>query len=453
MRFAAALFLFVVPVRAEFSAGAAKRVITPDLKSRPVYLAGFGQNRVAAGVHDDLYARCVAFSAGGTVVVCGVDSIGLFLDDVEKIRDSVNDRLEEPADIVVAAVHDHAAPDTMGLWGPAPGNSGIDEQYNVLLVDRVAEAAVEAVRSLRPASLKLASLRTTELDSFIADDRPPRVLDSELVVVSAIDSSGATIATLVNWANHPETLGPANKEITADYPGYFYSALERKMGGVAVLVNGALGGMQSPLEAKIADPATGKPAPAGSFRKAEILGARVAELAAQPLKAPQRARPEQVEYYEAAIEIPVTNQGFRKAAAAGVFGQRKALGPEGVMRTVVGVIRISDSKGPLLEAAVVPGELYPELSVGGVKRYAGADFPDAPVEPPIKAMMTAPYRMLIGLGNDEIGYLIPKAEWDEKAPWLKSAASAWYGEVNSPGPDAAAIVADAIEALLEETGD
>ncbi len=91
--------------------------------------------------------------------------------------------------------------------------------------------------------------------------------------------------------------------------------------------------------------------------------------------------------------------------------------------------------------------MYPELSVGGVERYAGADFPDAPIEAPIKPMLGAPFRMLIGLADDEIGYIIPKAEWDEKAPYLQNAAKAWYGEENSVGPDAAGRISEAVRSL------
>ena len=85
-----------------------------------------------------------------------------------------------------------------------------------------------------------------------------------------------------------------------------------------------------------------------------------------------------------------------------------------------------------------------------MERYAGADFPDAPIEPPIKPMLHAPYRMLIGLADDEIGYIIPKAEWDEKPPYLQNAKKAWYGEENSVGPDAAARIAAAIQELARE---
>ena len=60
--------------------------------------------------------------------------------------------------------------------------------------------------------------------------------------------------------------------------------------------------------------------------------------------------------------------------------------------------------------------------------------------------------MLIGLADDEIGYIIPKAEWDEKAPYLKNAKKAWYGEENSVGPDAAPRIAAAFQQLVKSAG-
>ena len=99
-------------------AGAAKNAITPDLKTHgPVYMAGFGNNRVATGVHDDLFARCFAMDAGGAraLIICGVDSIGIFLDDVDRIRALVA-RSVDRADLVIASSHVHQGPDAMGLY-------------------------------------------------------------------------------------------------------------------------------------------------------------------------------------------------------------------------------------------------------------------------------------------------------------------------------------------------
>jgi hypothetical protein len=427
----------------EFRAGAFKTAITPPVKGRtPVYMAGFGHNRVAVTVHDDLYARCLAFSSGQKpLVVCEVDLIGLFLDDVQRVRAKVPE-----ADVVVASTHVHEGPDTMGLWGPAAGQSGLDEAYNSVVVDRVAEAAKGALAALVPATPSLAVVHSAELDSFINDDRPPVVHDPDLIVLSLTGKDGKRIATAVNWANHPETLGSRNTAISADYPGFFYKRLEAKLGGMAVLWNGAVGGMQSPLGARIKDPATGAVAAENSFRKTQVLGERIADLAADAARPAKPVRIDKVEFAERIVTIPVTNPGFAMAAQADLYKGRKKTTAEGATTTSVGLIRMSGSQ-PVLAIALVPGEMYPELSVGGVERYAGADFPDAPIETPIKQMLHAPFKMLIGLADDEIGYIIPKAEWDEKPPYLQNAKKAWYGEENSVGPDAAARIAATIQEL------
>lgn len=427
----------------QFRAGAFKTVITPAMQAgHPVYMAGFGHNRIATAVHDDLYARCLAFSTGARpLVMCEVDLIGFFLDDVQRVRAKVPD-----ADLVVASTHVHEGPDTMGLWGPAPGQSGIDDAYNSLVVDRTAEAARGALAALQPATAALAVVHSAELDTFIDDDRPPVKHDPDLIILTLTGGNGQPIATAVNWANHPETLGSRNTGISADYPGFFYKRLESKVGGMAVLWNGAVGGMQSPLGAKIKDPNTGNLAPETSFRKTEILGDRIADLAADAVHSAKPVRIDKVTFAERIITIPVTNHGFELAAQADLYKGRKKETADGATTTPVGLIRMTGDQ-PVLEIALIPGEMYPELSLGGVERYSGADFPDAPIEPPIKPMLDAPFKMLIGLADDEIGYIIPKAEWDQKPPYLQNAKKAWYGEENSVGPDAAGRIAAAVQEL------
>src|SRR5947208_15731212 len=89
-----AAILFWLPhlawAQEQLRAGVAKTVVTPDVHKNKVYLAGFGHNRIATGVHDNLYARCLALAAGGQILVlCSVDVIGLFYDDVLKIREQM----------------------------------------------------------------------------------------------------------------------------------------------------------------------------------------------------------------------------------------------------------------------------------------------------------------------------------------------------------------------------
>jgi hypothetical protein len=108
------------------------------------------------------------------------------------------------------------------------------------------------------------------------------------------------------------------------------------------------------------------------------------------------------------------------------------------VKTEVGYLQLGD-----LEIAVIPGEIYPELVLGKVQDPAdpGADFPDAPIEPAIYPNMNrGKHRMLIGLGNDELGYIIPKRQWDEKPPYCYGLKKAQYGEINSVGPEVAPII-------------
>ncbi|MCJ7706507.1 MAG: hypothetical protein MUO38_02700, partial [Anaerolineales bacterium] len=58
------------------SVGYAQTVITPSL-DRPVYLAGFGQDRRAETIHDDLTARALALKdEQTTLVLAALDLIG-----------------------------------------------------------------------------------------------------------------------------------------------------------------------------------------------------------------------------------------------------------------------------------------------------------------------------------------------------------------------------------------
>jgi hypothetical protein len=60
------------------------------------------------------------------------------------------------------------------------------------------------------------------------------------------------------------------------------------------------------------------------------------------------------------------------------------------------------------------------------------------------------YQFILGLGNDELGYLIPKAEWDDQPPWLLNRPQRWYGEINSIGPDVAGVVLRGLIGLIEQ---
>ena len=460
----------------DFRAGAAKTVITPDIHAARVYIAGYDQNRVATGVHDDLYARCLALGTGDqTLVVCAADLIGLFNDDVVKIRELVKAQAPKVTHLIVASTHDHEGPDTMGLWGPEALQSGIDEKYMTWLRERIAQAAVEAARSMQPARLTLGRDDHPLLALLQSDSRPPYVKDPYLFVMRLTAATGGKpIANLINWSDHPETLGGKNTEITADYPHWLCQYVEAHLGGTAIFLNGSIGGLLSTNGSSVAlqDPDTGEVAADDTWRKAELFGNTLGQLAERAVKAGEEANVDFIAFRGATIFAPLHNDHFRVASAAGVVGGRKPFYTNGQLdRTVVekevpglGKLKFATGKGlrtevsyirllmgvhVVAEIVTVPGEIYPELVNGGITRYPGADYPDAPFEPAIRPHMKSKYQFIFGLANDELGYIIPKAEFDDQPPWLRNKKDRWYGEINSAGPDIAGGVTRALVGMIE----
>jgi hypothetical protein len=481
-RFVAGSFLLLLgaicPLRgAGLRAGAAKSTITPDVKASKVYMAGFGNNRIATGVHDDLYVRCLALGAGSeNVVMCEADLIGLFYDDVLKIRDKVKAGAPEATHVIVAATHDHEGPDTMGLWGPTPFQTGMHEPYMDQLEDRIATTAAEALHSMQEARLTLARDDHPLLALLQSDGRPPYVKDPYLFVMRlTAAATGRPIATLVNWSDHPETLGGRNTEITADYPHWLCKYVEEHLGGTAVFFDGSIGGLLSTLGNDVAlqDPDTGEIAKDDTWLKAELFGNTIGALTERALKTGESFEVDSLVVRKAVIFAPMHNDHFRVAAAFGVYGDRKPLYTNGKidrtiaekefpgygklkyatgkdMQTEVNYLMLVSHGQIVSEIVTVPGEIYPELVNGGITRYPGADFPDAPCEPTIRAHLQSKYQFVFGLANDELGYIIPKAEWDEEPPWLKNKKDRWYGEINSAGPEMAGAVTQALVGLADQ---
>jgi hypothetical protein len=429
--------------------GFAKRVITPALGARPVYLAGFGHDRRATGVHDELWARAMAVSDGQLkVALVSVDLIGLFHRDVTQARTALQ-RQVPGAVLVVSSTHNHEGPDTMGLWGPGRFSSGVDPAYLARVRQVVVDVASEALARLRPARLRLGKVRTPDL---IEDGRLPRVIDDTLVAMQIVADDGRTLGTLVNWSSHPEALGRANTLITADYPHFLRERIEQRLGGTTVFVVGSIGGLMTPLGLKLAG-TDGREIPKDSFELARAVGERAADAALAALQAGHESAASVLQHRSATVYVPLENRLFRLAMLLGVLdrevysdGQR-ATGLFGDdLMTEVGYLRLGDA-----EALLVPAEIYPELVLGGIQdpQDPGADFPGAPREGALFTRLRSEYKLVFGLANDEIGYVIPRSQWDVKKPFAYGRAREQYGEINSVGPSAAARLAEAIARLLE----
>ena len=142
----------------------------------------------------------------------------------------------------------------------------------------------------------------------------------------------------------------------------------------------------------------------------------------------------------------MTNRPLVFGAAIGVLDRDVKHGWGARTETEVALVEVG-----ALWIVCVPGELYPEIAVGGIVNPEGADYEMEPLEvPPLRSAMHGRVNMMVNLANDALGYLIPKSEWDASRPYLYGAREDTYGEIVSAGPDTARLVHGALLELFAE---
>lgn len=222
---------------ADFHAGAAMRVITPD-PLLPVS-GGVGIPKPATEKRGELTARAVAFKSGDVVVgIVSLDLLGFPSVLGDRVRAKVN---RIPADhILISATHTHSAPDCYGFPDGKGGHTG-DLKYMDFVCVQAAEALNAAFDNLQPAVLKIA---TAEARGKIAYNYyAPDLYDRRMSVIQAVSPKGQSIVTLVNYAIHPEVLGNSVGIVSPDLVGPLCERIQAQAGGMALFVNGAQGGM------------------------------------------------------------------------------------------------------------------------------------------------------------------------------------------------------------------
>jgi hypothetical protein len=371
----------------------------------PVYLAGFGMNRTALGVHDRLWARGVLFEKGGRrVLFVSCDLVGLLHVRIRRIRA----KIAGIENVVISSTHVHSGPDTVGLWGPFPGVPGVSEEYLGRLEAAIVECAERAMKARAPARLSAAE---TRVEGVCKDTRAPDVRNEVASALLARGTDGRPLAVLASFAMHPEGIWSRNRLVSSDYPHYVREALERGFpGATAVFVSADLGGMQTP-DVK-----------AHTWEEIERCGVTIAARVKEALEgAPELAVPE-VRFARAPVEFALENARFVAGLKAGVFGKDT----EGVVREEEGrVTLVSEVAAARLGEAMIvtlPGEALPEV---------GRE---------VLELMRARHRMLVGLAQDEIGYILPKEGFDPKK----------YEESMSLGPRTAPTLLDALKQLLKD---
>ncbi len=222
-------------------------------------------------------------------------------------------------------------------------------------------------------------------------------------------------------------------------------------------VSSTVSGMMTTLRLTNTDPDGNDRGASGSWEKADAIGQQLGEMALDAVEGGETVTDPVLAVRSQQFFLPIENRLFQTAGLLRVMQREQFNFDESDpidennqpdVQTEVNVIDV----GPL-QLLSIPGEMLPELAIGG---YDGSmvnapgraivevtdnppDLTAAPAGPYVKDDMNGVYRWIVGLGNDEIGYIIPSYNFklNVDSPYILEAEGHHYEETRSLGPTTA----------------
>lgn len=324
-------------------AGASAQPITPDLnKHHPIYLAGFDRNRVATGIHDELWSRSCCMQIGNnTIAFVSVDLIGIMYPTYQRIIQQLPETTQIDR-VILTSTHNHEGPDVIGLWGKGL-QSGINQKWYDDTITTIRETIIESYNNMQPAGINIAHSMAQNMSR---DSRNPKIMEEQVETIQFIDYENNPIATMVCYASHPEVLWNENTQITSDYPHYLYEHIENTIGGTALLITGPIGGLIIP---KTRD---------HTFQNAKRFGETIANISLASINNTDPIWNTKVRLATQELFIPMTNPVFRLASILNILN-RPLYQLRLNLKTSVNVIELGINAN-LAQIITLPGEDFPE---------------------------------------------------------------------------------------------
>ena len=402
-------------------AAAASVDITPPVGTS---LAGYFHERRASGIHDPLYAKALVVEDGPQVIaIVACDLIATTRETVRKIRAIARDQCGIPAqNIMVASTHTHLGPTTVEVLQSTTDGNALDR-----VVEGAAQALAQAASELQNASICLSrgelhgvafNRRYRMADGTVRTNpgadpdiiSPVGPVDPEVIVLAFTGEDGKTIALVVNFALHLDTIG--GDVISADYPAFMSEAVQRELGqNVQVLfLNGACGDINHINFMNPADPISG-------FERSraigEALGRKVLELLPQgkPVGGGVRSRSASVRLPVRAISPADAAEAQRVLASAPPFGAMS-------VEQVYAYEAVQVSKLPPSVEAEIQGLTLGECALVGIPCEVFAELG-------LEVKRQSPFRatVVVELANGYEGYLPTRRAYEEGGYEVRTARS------------------------------
>jgi len=376
--------MVVTTAEAEIQVGTGVRIITPD-PLLPIS-GGVGPGAPAREKRGDLDARALVIQSGDVrVAFVSLDLLGFPSVLGNRVYAKVN---RIPAEnILIGSSHTHSAPDCYGFPDGRGGHTG-NLEFMDMVCNKTAEAINEAIDDLKPASIRVA---TGEAQGKIAYNYyAPDLYDRRMSVIQALGTDDKPIATLVNYATHPEVLGAGVGILSPDLIGPMRDKIEAEIGGTALFMNGAQGGMITADNRKLDEPSDAARArwhDSRTWDECLRIGRLMASEALRIVKdAPVQKNPT---LFCDAIDVrfPVDSDGMWQIILGSPLNY-----PRNKDRTVTSRINVVNLGNA--QILTIPGEALPNIGY-----Y-------------LKRKMHGEHNLLFGLTNDAFGYILTKVDFN-----------------------------------------
>lgn len=393
--------------------GGKRRFTIPDIFDFYRYSFWLKPNK---GVLDPVRSKAMAIEIDGKrVVLLSLDLVGVSLAMRDQVLAMVPASGLTDADMIMTATHTHSGPGALTrnlLWETIAVDRFSGRLFRHVTA-KIAESIERALQQMEPAQIEHMSFAAEGLQSNRSNH--PGVFDPTVHVLAAKDLKGLPLGAMVNFGVHATYYGAGNLKLSADVGG----AIERSL--ATALKDRA--GAKSPIVLFV------------NSAEGDVTPTKPGDLAhygnlftEQTMKHWDRLLPVRGELKTSSKVVRAGSPSFNVRACVGQSLLRRVLASlrpslAGIMpaQTKISAWSIGD-----LVMATFPGEPTTQVGLSVKQRARDAGFQET---------------LLLGLGQDHLGYFTTPGEYREKS---YEACSSMYG------PQGAERMVESVSTLVQE---
>jgi hypothetical protein len=260
-----------------------------------------------------------------------------------------------------------------------PADFADNLKYLDTVIEKTADAINDAAAHLQAGSFRIASgpAKGKIAYNYYAE----QLYDPRCNVIQTFDTNGKVVATLVNYAIHPEVIGNGQGITSPDLVGPLYDEIQEKTGAPGIFMNSAQGGMVT------ADNRLPDKKEARSWTECVRIGTLLADEALRIVNDAPKKDSGNLYVTSEVVKFPVESPLLLAVMKNSPL--KYPTSTDNSVTTRMNLINFADA-----QMITIPGEALPNIGY-----Y-------------LKRKMKGKHNFLFGLTNDAFGYILTKVDFN-----------------------------------------